>query len=233
MLPMTMPDDREVAQARLPQSYENAKLALCECYRIDECLDWRNKAEAIASYARQARDQELERIASRIRARATRRCGELLSEFDARGRKNDESVISRTVAATEAGLTERQRVSAVRIAAIPRERFEDVVESEDPPRLSALAAMGAGKRERVQSCGAEDFAALLRRQNIAAVVEMLLRFDRVSQRTDLGDVLAFLLEERNRHHLTGVVSALAYAQRIKAGLGIQGEARRSPDLRVV
>ena len=74
-----------VAKARLPKSCQEAKKVLAKCERVDECARWADKAAAIASYARQADDFELENYAKRIRARAVRRCGELLRAFDARG----------------------------------------------------------------------------------------------------------------------------------------------------
>lgn len=74
-----------IIDARLPASYERAKQALVECSRIDECQEWADKAEALASYAKQAKDDQLRVMADRIQARAIRRCGELLKTFDARG----------------------------------------------------------------------------------------------------------------------------------------------------
>ena len=51
--------------------------------RIDECAEWKNKAEAIASYARQSRDEALLHLAQRIKGRAVIRYGELLNEIEA------------------------------------------------------------------------------------------------------------------------------------------------------
>jgi hypothetical protein len=55
--------------ARLPSSYHAAKGALRSCISIDECKDWADKASALASYAKQAGDTQLEDMAKRIRAR--------------------------------------------------------------------------------------------------------------------------------------------------------------------
>src|SRR5215813_3222079 len=70
--------------------YDAAKQAVAACLSIDECKDWKDKAAALAAYARLARDEELENNARRIRARATRRIGELLLgiEDNKRGRHN-------------------------------------------------------------------------------------------------------------------------------------------------
>jgi len=56
---------------------------------------------------------------TRIQARAVRRCGELLKEYDGRGahRKTDGAdSSSQRSAAREAGMSERQQVTAVRVA---------------------------------------------------------------------------------------------------------------------
>lgn len=62
-------------------------------------------------------------VADRIQARAIRRCGELLKQVEARQGANqnirdcsDMKVLTRTDAATQAGLSERQKVTALRVA---------------------------------------------------------------------------------------------------------------------
>jgi|HubBroStandDraft_6_1064221.scaffolds.fasta_scaffold738406_2 hypothetical protein len=81
---------RDIDRAPLPDVYKAAVRALRECVRVDECADLASKAEALASYARQAKDNELRAMAGRIQARAVRRCGELLAEFKAaRGKRTD------------------------------------------------------------------------------------------------------------------------------------------------
>ncbi len=75
-----LPALSDIAAARLPATYEAAHKAIAKSSRIDECKSWSDKAAALASYARQAKDQSLCVMAERIRARATRRCGELLKK---------------------------------------------------------------------------------------------------------------------------------------------------------
>ena len=117
-----------------------------ECNRIDECKDWSDKAQALASYARQSEDTEMEKTAMRIRARAIRRCGELLKEIDkATGAhlKRDATVpLSRKEAAEDAGLSARQAKQAIRVSNVPNEIFTEQIESETPPTITSLAQQG-------------------------------------------------------------------------------------------
>lgn len=70
-----------IKAASLPVTYEKARSALSECFKLDECKGWADKAKALASYAKQADDDELYKMARRIQGRAVRRVGELLQEF--------------------------------------------------------------------------------------------------------------------------------------------------------
>ena len=149
-LPANLPS---IAHAKLPATYANARTALERCTRIDECKDWADKAEALASYGRQSEDKELYNMAERIRARAIRRCGELLGEIaprDTPGRPSKNggggSPITRAGAARDAGLSVDQRKTALRVANVPGSEFEAAVESDNPPTVSALAEQGKKPR---------------------------------------------------------------------------------------
>lgn len=147
-----------IANARLPQAYEAAKQALAKCESVDECKEWADKAAALASYAKQADDDELEKRAVRIRARAIRRCGELLKQFDDRGRPAENSAAADTnysqrEAAEQAGMSKRQQVTAVRVANVPEPQFEEQIESPEPPTISQLAMQGIKPRPLVDLKG--------------------------------------------------------------------------------
>lgn len=83
----------------------------------------------------------MEKTAQRIRARAVRRCGELLKEIEKQqGKRTDKlgdggGPKSRKDAATDAGLSERQAKQSIRVANVPEENFEEQLESETPPTI--------------------------------------------------------------------------------------------------
>lgn len=150
---ISLPAGINIASARLPMAYEAAKNALANCASIDECKEWANKAEALASYAKQADDDALFVLARRIQSRAVNRCGELLKTFDGRGGDQSKTAPmgifapSRGSVAREAGLSPKQAVTAVRVSNVPREAFEAAVESDDPPSVTRLAEMGRKPRD--------------------------------------------------------------------------------------
>lgn len=142
-----------IANAPLPPSYEQACTALAACERIDECKDWADKAAALASYAKQADDPTLHRLAMRISSRAIRRCGELLEAFQSPGARTDQPtdgddgrLRTQRQAADAAGLSPRQELTARRVATVPAETFESLVESDDPPSVTRLAELGTTSR---------------------------------------------------------------------------------------
>src|SRR5215207_1572682 len=62
--------------------YEAACHALAEAHSIDEAKDWADKATALAAYARQVNDRQLEIMSAEIRLRAKRRIGELSADLE-------------------------------------------------------------------------------------------------------------------------------------------------------
>ncbi len=137
-----------ISSAPLPVAYENAKMAIYQCNELDECKDWSDKAQALASYARQSADEELEKMSKRIRARAIRRCGELLKLLDGRPmnaekqREVDRPLFSKKEMGESVGLSNHQIKQANRIANIPEREFDRQLESDTVPTLTALAKQG-------------------------------------------------------------------------------------------
>lgn len=144
MLPTTITP----SSAKLPASYENAKSALANCVSLDECMTWGDKMEALASYAKQSKDDELMKMATRIRDRAIRRAGELLKQIEpapnhhGNSTRDDTGPSSRKEAGADAGMSQRQIKTAIRVANVPAEEFERQVESPNPPTVTKLAEQG-------------------------------------------------------------------------------------------
>jgi len=145
------------SKARLPAVYEAAKSQLAECSRIDECKDWADKAAAIASYAKQAKDKSLERFALRIKARAIRRAGELLTEFEAAKNQHDAAAkrartgggtSTRTEAATAAGMSKRQKDTAIQVANVGDADFDSALGSDNPTTVTELAKLGTKSKPK-------------------------------------------------------------------------------------
>lgn len=163
-----------VEAARLPARYEAARTAIAECERVDECKEWADKAAALASYAKQARDDSLRVMAVRIQARAERRAGELLKQIEpARGGDRGNSATggrppvgeSRKAAADAAGLSEHQRKQALRLASVPADDFEREIESGSPPTITELAERGTRSSGHAPAADREalgSFEALVR-----------------------------------------------------------------------
>jgi hypothetical protein len=147
------------ADAQLPGAYERAREALALCDRIDECHAWADKAAALASYAKQAKDPEMLNMLRRIQARATRRAGELLKTFQHKGsgagRPSNKSTAgahgrlsesTQLQAARAAGMSEHQERVARNAAMIPAEEFEAAIAAPIAPTLSTLTRPRKGNR---------------------------------------------------------------------------------------
>lgn len=126
---------------------------LQKCTRVDFCKDYSDKARALAEWAKMAKDEALYKMALRINVRANERMGELLKQFDAaQGKRNDkphvagDMKLTRTEAAARAGLSERQKNQALRIANVPKVERDRLIESDNPPTVTALADRGKKKR---------------------------------------------------------------------------------------
>ena len=116
----------QISDAPLPAVYEQAKSILAECATIDECRDWSDRAAALASYAKQANDETLEQKARMIRNRAIRQMGKVLEAIEPKPNQyaDTASGISRSEAAAQAGISKRQKDTALRVASIPEDEFE-------------------------------------------------------------------------------------------------------------
>lgn len=210
----------DIGSAKLPSTYVAAKAALAECQQVDECKDWADKAAALASYAKQSKDDALEKMALRIRARAIRRAGELLKQFETTpGARNDlptsgrnRPEVTRSEAAREAGFSERQQKQAVNIANVAEKDFEDQVESLKPPTLTELAQQGIKPKPfqpvDLEGLSPADFS---RAMQFTGLIE---RYARDLGEQDIDAVLQDLSEQRSNRVRRAIAAIDAIHDRI-------------------
>ncbi len=131
--------------ATLPSLYERAREALRLCDSYDECAEWIRRAEAFASYYRQAADKTLIHLAQRIRLRAIRRCGELILD-------GPHGTLQRMLDRGEASSGTLR--SWREIAKIPGKRFERELDASPPPSILRLLRVAVGAPEFTSKRGA-------------------------------------------------------------------------------
>jgi hypothetical protein len=212
ILPDNLPS---ASSARLPEVYAHAKQALEACVKIDECQDWADKAEAMASYARQANDDAMHKMADRIQARAIRRCGVLLKEVEPAKNQYDASARegtrpSRSKAAEDAGLSEHQRKTALRVANVPEAEFERAVESDKPPTVTYLAEEGTAKKPLVDlgDRNPEEFAEATR------LIGLIAHIKRSGDPIDIDLAVRGLSKQDKIGLITALIVAEDWLQRV-------------------
>ncbi len=186
--------------ARLPANYEQAKAALAEVERIDQCREWANQYEALASYARQARDDVLFANAQRIRDWAIRRMGELLRQIPVShgGRPSTKTYDTggigfseRRRAASDAGISRKQQSRAERVAALPIDEFKKAVERPKPATVIELSRRSP--RQRPAAAKPSRLIAFLERVSTeAAALDVNVEFDELDEagKERAGEALA-------------------------------------------
>ena len=121
--------------------YEAARHALQVARDIDEVKDIRDKAQAMAAYAKQANDTSLVEWATEIKVRAERRAGEMLCEMEMRKGGHEMKAPSRDQAEmlpshdaraippklSDLGITYSDSSRWQKLAAVPEAQFEEAV----------------------------------------------------------------------------------------------------------
>jgi hypothetical protein len=184
--------------ARLPETYERAKTALSACSSIDECKSWADKAAALASYARQSKDDSMRKMAERIQARAIRRAGELLKQIDKSNKHqiHGSGNLTRAQAASDAGMSVRQQHTAQNVASVPESDFTNQVESDNPPSVSNLADQG--KKRQLVDLEGRDPKEFNKAMHFVGMFDQYLRKTQSQDIDDLTQVLTPQERERLR-----------------------------------
>lgn len=109
--------------------YEAARAALSVAVKVDEVKDIRDKSQAMASYAKQARDTVLMQLAAEIKVRAERKAGQMLSEMEkskgAATRSHDVTALPKTL--SDLGIQKMESHRWQQIASIEEVVFEKTI----------------------------------------------------------------------------------------------------------
>lgn len=112
---------------------------------VDEAKDLRDKALALAAYARQALNRDNERLCCEIRVRAERRTGELLRETANNGTRASKErgrpgKVSNAATLTDHGISRDQSSDWQKLAAIPEKTFEKELRKPGIPSTHQILA---------------------------------------------------------------------------------------------
>lgn len=137
--------------------YEQARTALAECQRVDEVKDIRDKAEAMAAYARQAKDTELIQWATEIKVRAERKAGELLSQSAETGERAPQGRVSpeqpKPTTLGDLGITPNQSSRWQSLASMTDAHFETAVATAKDTAGQVTTAFMLREAKRVKPQG--------------------------------------------------------------------------------
>lgn len=123
--------------------YEQARHALQVAVTVDEAKDIRDKAAALAAYARQKNDVEMERWVAEIKLRAITRIGEISRELEeAPGLRTDKPL------ASNGKRSKAETLKAAGISTSAAHRAEKLAEHKE--QVEAYIAKKAGQRQPVK-----------------------------------------------------------------------------------
>jgi hypothetical protein len=111
--------------------YDGGRAAIAKAVRIDEVKSISDKAIAMAVYARQAKDFELEANCVEIRRRAERRLGQMIEEMKREGQIKEgrpkKRVSEKPVNLSNQGIDKNLAQRARSMASLTDKKFEDVI----------------------------------------------------------------------------------------------------------
>lgn len=134
--------------------YDAARYALSAAVEVDEVKDIRDKAEAMAAYARQAKDTEMVKWATEIKVRAERKAGQMLAEMPKNPGNLQNSSRSHDATTTktlyEMGITKSDSSRWQKLAAVSESQFDQAIEAarEIAGEVTTAAMLRATQAEK-------------------------------------------------------------------------------------
>ena len=112
--------------------YDAARYALQQAVEIDEVKDIRDKAQAMAAYARQAKDTEMIQWVTEIKVRAERKAGKMLAEMEKQKpgqyqQRSHHVTVDIPPTLADIGITKNESSRWQKLAAVDDEKFEKAV----------------------------------------------------------------------------------------------------------
>jgi hypothetical protein len=117
----------------VPVQYEAACKALAECIDLDDTKYWSDKADALAAWAKIYHDDKVAVEAKRLKLKAYRRMGEIAAELRPRGSVVAPGSPGPLSVLIEHGLDRKHAQAARRMATLPTQRFQAIVDLPCPP----------------------------------------------------------------------------------------------------
>ena len=142
------------------------------CVRVDEVKDIRDRAMALAVYAKQARNYDVERKATDIRIRAEVRAGELLREMAQKGERQkagDNQQGSNKAelppALAQLGISRKQSSDWQRVANIPETTRQAYLAQPQMPTTNGLLIFHDRQRQQERHSAQEQMAGVETRKS--------------------------------------------------------------------
>jgi hypothetical protein len=162
----------------MPVVYSDAERALAACTRIDLAKQFRDKAEAMIVYAKQAKNPALVVEATKVRFEAETKCGGLLIAMAVegkratrtdnlkRGPRTDRKVRSEKPTLEALGITERQSHRWQQLAK-RKDAFPDLWQKQLDRLCRIAAAVTEGDRAVLEALNAEKHANAKTKRDVA------------------------------------------------------------------
>ncbi len=186
----------------VPLEYEAAVRSLSQCTTLDESKYWRDKADALAAWAKIHHSNEILRKAKALKLHAFRRMGELSAELNPRkpvknGRGSIPGSGPRSLLKRH-GLSEAEADAARMLAQMPEKRFEKLLKRPIAPTTLRYLRQAdeAGWHEIART--AMSLRSVFRRHTPAQAVLMLSVEQRMHAREMMIELTEWLDEFNER-----------------------------------